>query len=117
MEFDLPFPPSTNTYWRNVRGKVLISAKGRAYKNEVYARVLEQHGIFKPLTGPLKATVELHLPDKRKRDIDNYFKALFDALAHASVFLDDSQIMELYAIKVPKTGGEKGKTCVIFEQL
>jgi len=34
----LPFPPSVNGYWRNINGKTLISAKGRAYKKAVSFR-------------------------------------------------------------------------------
>lgn len=35
ITLELPFPPSVNTYWRRVNGKTLISAKGRAYANQV----------------------------------------------------------------------------------
>lgn len=31
-------------------------------------------------------------PDRRKRDLDNLTKALFDALTHAGAYLDDCQI-------------------------
>lgn len=30
-------------------------------------------------------------PDARRRDIDNYNKALFDALTHAGIWEDDSR--------------------------
>ena len=33
----------------------------------------------------------LYPPDARRRDIDNYNKALCDALTHAGVWEDDSQ--------------------------
>ena len=117
MKFDLPFPPSTNTYWRNVRGRTLLSAKGRAYKVEVRACVLEQHGLFAPLRGPLMASVQLQLPDKRRRDIDNFFKGLFDAMGYAQVYDDDSQIMELHAVKIPAKQTTKGRVIVTIEQL
>lgn len=32
------------------------------------------------------------MPDRRRRDLDNILKALFDALTHAGLWLDDSQI-------------------------
>lgn len=96
-------------------GRRYLSAKGKAYRQEVYALTLEQHGIFKPFTGPVKASVELLPPDKRKRDIDNYNKALFDSLAHANVFMDDSQIKELH-IFMREPGETKGCT-VILEEL
>lgn len=31
-------------------------------------------------------------PDRRRRDIDNGCKAVFDALTHAGVWKDDSQV-------------------------
>jgi len=37
-------------------------------------------------------TVTLHPRDKRKQDIDNRIKALWDALADAGVFDNDEQI-------------------------
>lgn len=95
MRLELPFPPSTNTYYRNVRGVMKISKRGREYKHEVYACVLEQLGIFKPFTGPVRIAVELFPPDKRRRDLDNFSgKALCDALGYANVYMDDSQIKE-----------------------
>ena len=35
-------------------------------------------------------------PDRRRRDIDNLTKVPLDALTHAAVWEDDSQIDELY---------------------
>jgi crossover junction endodeoxyribonuclease RusA len=104
-----------NTYYRNVDGKTLLSKKGREYKQEVYAETLAQHGIFKPFTGPIRITVELTPPDRRKRDLDNFSgKALWDALAHANVFMDDSQIKEAHSYM--REPGE-GKCIVILEEL
>jgi Holliday junction resolvase RusA-like endonuclease len=34
-------------------------------------------------------------PDARRRDIDNYNKALFDALTHAGIWEDDSQVQRM----------------------
>ncbi len=40
--------------------------------------------------------VTLHAPDNRRRDLDNFGgKALLDALTHAGVWLDDSQVRRL----------------------
>jgi crossover junction endodeoxyribonuclease RusA len=116
MIFTLPFPPTVNTLYPSGKtGRRFLSVKGKAYKAEVYARVLEQHGLFKPLTGPLSVTVEHFPPDKRKRDHDNYCKALWDSLGEAGVFMDDSQIKEAhYYMREP---GSEPKTIVILEEL
>jgi crossover junction endodeoxyribonuclease RusA len=116
LKIDLPYPPSNNTFYRSIgRGKVLISEGGRKYKTEVYARVLEQHGIFKPFTGPVKITVELTPPDKRKRDLDNCFKGLFDSLTAAGCWIDDVQVKIIYAEMLAPS--KPGACTVIIEEL
>jgi crossover junction endodeoxyribonuclease RusA len=46
-----------------------------------------------PLIGQLTVTVTLCPPDNRRRDEDNFAgKALFDAITHAGVWGDDSQV-------------------------
>lgn len=99
--FILPFPPSVNTYYRHIprRGGVLISAKGRDYRRDVCNFALPFRVNHKPLTGRLSLTIELTPPDRRKRDIDNYLKSLLDALTHAEIWQDDSQIYELVVRK------------------
>jgi crossover junction endodeoxyribonuclease RusA len=74
---------------------VLISKNGRVFRKNVYADVLEQHGLQSPMEGRLSVHIELFVPDKRKRDIDNYAKALLDALTHAGVWRDDEQVDRL----------------------
>ena len=90
----LPFPPSVNGYWRNINGRTLISAKGRAYKRAI-AKLVQWNHAAKKLQGRLTVEVILHPPDRRKRDIDNSMKALLDSMQVAGVYLDDSQIDKL----------------------
>jgi len=40
----------------------------------------------------LSLVIEVYPPDKRRRDLDNVLKSLIDAIQHAKVFPDDSQI-------------------------
>lgn len=53
------------------------------------------------MMGPLNVHIDIFPPDKRRRDIDNCFKSVLDALQHAGVFWDDSQIIVLHAVKHP----------------
>lgn len=93
MKLTLPFPPSVNTYWRNTRQGVLISASGRCFRSNALAAVMEQlKRRPQPITVNVEVSVLLFPPDKRQRDLDNYLKALFDSLTHAGVWGDDSQI-------------------------
>lgn len=41
------------------------------------------------------------MPDRRRRDLDNYQKASFDALIKARFGLDDSQVVDYRVIKMP----------------
>ncbi|YCH28986.1 RusA family crossover junction endodeoxyribonuclease [Erwinia sp. D4-22] len=94
MKLTLPFPPSVNGYWRATNKGMKISASGRCFRANAIAAVYEQLRCRpKPLTHPLEVSVVLYPPDRRKRDLDNFQKALFDSLTHAGVWKDDSQIM------------------------
>ena len=101
MKLVLPFPPSVNTYWRApnkgpLAGRHLISAKGRAYQSAACAAIVEQlRRLPKPTSTAAAVEIILFPPDARRRDIDNYNKALFDALTHAGVWEDDSQVKRM----------------------
>ena len=94
MYLILPYPPSVNHYWRHNKGKFYISDAGKAFRKSVWAVVCQSRE-RKTLIGPLRVSVSFYPPDFRKRDIDNPGKALLDALQHAGVYGDDSQIVWL----------------------
>lgn len=107
IELNLPWPPSTNTYWRHptrgpLAGRHLISEKGRAYRTDVLAHVLQARAA-KNLSGSLSVSIEAYPPDRRKRDLDNLLKSLLDSLTHAGVILDDSCIDKLSIERGPVT--------------
>lgn len=109
MELQLPFPPSLNTYWRHIviKGSVrnLISKKGREYRKSCAGHVLAQGAVMAGLKGPLAVHIEACPPDRRKRDLDNLPKSLLDALTHAEVWGDDSQIDDLRITRGPIVKG------------
>jgi crossover junction endodeoxyribonuclease RusA len=98
MEFELPFPPSANRYWRNVNGRMVKSAEARAYRDEAgYACLLQMYGKSRgrPLTGHIKAELDFYFPSERG-DLDNRIKVMLDAL-QGLAFENDSQIREIVA--------------------
>jgi len=98
----LPWPPTVNTYYRNLKGKTLISAKGRKYRDAVADQVLIQcafNGQFTGYVGRLGVLIEAYPPDKRSRDLDNILKSLLDSLTKAGVWADDSQIDDLQVVR------------------
>ncbi|HEM8686254.1 TPA: RusA family crossover junction endodeoxyribonuclease [Citrobacter koseri] len=113
MKLVLPFPPSVNTYWRSpnsgpLKGRHLISAKGRAYQSAACAAIIEQlRRLPKPSSSPASVEILLYPPDSRRRDIDNYNKALFDALTHAGIWEDDSQVKRMFVEWAPQVADGK----------
>ncbi|XUA20697.1 RusA family crossover junction endodeoxyribonuclease [Citrobacter sp. OP27] len=101
MKLVLPFPPSVNTYYRApnkgaLKGKHLISEQGRKYKKAVYASVVTQYGgIPKAITCDVEVEIVLYPPSRQRRDLDNYNKALFDALTNSRVWEDDQQVKRM----------------------
>ncbi len=108
FEAELPYPPSINHYWRRVGRHTLISRTGREFRANVVA-ILARRRVVR-LDGPLEIEIDLHPPDRRRRDVDNALKSLLDALQHGGAYADDSQIVRL---EVTKRGNvEGGKTLV-----
>jgi len=92
MDLVLPYPPSINHYWRRVGPRTLISREGRAFRRDVCA-LLGGGGPRKPpADGRIALAMDAFPPDRRRRDLDNLQKPVLDALEHAGVYEDDSQI-------------------------
>ena len=96
--YRLPWPPSTNTYWRRGGNVTYLTKRAKEFRKDVAAIIndLDWEGLHSfSSAARLGVHIELTLPDRRKRDIDNHIKATLDALQHAGVFYDDEQIDEL----------------------
>jgi crossover junction endodeoxyribonuclease RusA len=93
IEVELPYPPSTNTLYRRVGPRTIISREGRAYRDKVRAALAAS--AVRPLRGPIHVVIDLYPPDRRRRDVDNTLKALLDACAKGGAYEDDSQIKHL----------------------
>jgi crossover junction endodeoxyribonuclease RusA len=114
----LPYPPSTNRYWRNFRGRTVISSVARDYKSQV-AYIASKHGT-PMLTGKVMVDLWLHpkkpkgkyLPDRvRCIDLDNAMKIALDAL-QGILYADDAQVYCILASRgQPITDG--GLTVIV----
>ncbi len=103
----LPFPPSVNHYWRHYRGRTVISQEGQAYRTAVCA-LLAGGGPRKPPSGGrIALCMDAFPPDRRRRDLDNLQKAVLDALEHAGLYEDDSQIDLLVTRRGDRVSGGK----------
>jgi crossover junction endodeoxyribonuclease RusA len=101
----LPWPPSVNTYWRNVTigkaARVLISKRGREYREACGHQVYTQRIPRGQLSGKLAVQIMAMPPDRRERDLDNLLKGLLDALKTSGVIRDDADIDDLHIRRGP----------------
>lgn len=95
LEIMLPYPPSVNHYWRMAGSRMIISDAGREYRSSVLMLALAHRLAGSFGSARLSVSLELTMPDNRRRDIDNTAKALLDALTAAGVWTDDEQIDRL----------------------
>ena len=114
-----PFPVSTNTFYRNFNGRMVISKRGRDFKSEVEMLIQSErgeHGV--PLFGKelVSLNMVLNPPDKRRRDIDNFSgKSILDSLI-GGLYEDDCQVKKLTVEfgEVVK-GGQLVLICQLYE--
>ena len=113
----LPFPPSVNAYWRSLAclkwvngvpkpySRMILSEDARAFRsNAILAvRCAKLSGLN--LDSRLRVEIDLHCPTARKYDVDNFSKGIFDALTHAGLWKDDSQVDDLHVVRKPKFKG------------
>lgn len=89
----LPLPPSANNRLALVRGRFVQTREARAYKQAVALKALA-HGM-RPLHGEIAVQVHVYRA-RRSGDLDNFFKAAFDALKGIA-WDDDKQVVRLVA--------------------
>lgn len=98
MILHLPYPVSTNCYWRNNSGRTHISEKGREFKTTAQRQ-------YQWTTKLLRCDVELDItifPKLNKKgaasktliDLDNCTKCVLDSLINV-VYVDDKQVKKI----------------------
>ena len=105
----LPWPPSVNNYkepysYKKGRRRLTqfrLNDRARKYRSDAIAAIWEKLGMPTPSVSRLRLTIVFVPPDRRKRDLDNHVKGIQDAMTHAKVYKDDSQIDELRLIRGP----------------
>lgn len=107
LQFNLPYPPSVNHYYVRTKTGMAIGVPGKAYRQLIYYTLWQcigKEGKWdgEAMNGDLMVEIIIYPPDRRKRDMDNIKKALFDALQHAGLYKDDSQIVDDHTIKINK---------------
>lgn len=102
IKLRLPWPPSVNHYYGHTRtGRVYLKEAGRLYRRKAAVEFARLG--WPRLEGPVRVHLILSPPDRRKRDIDNIRKAIYDAISdrkqkrmviHHGIISDDANIKE-----------------------
>lgn len=135
LDLELPWPPSVNDYWlKRVqykgnrckscrRGKaayvqLTLTDRAEQYREAINVIVSKQveDWTMLPLSGNLFVSCTLHPPDKRIRDEDNLFKALWDSLTAANVWEDDSQVRSKF-LRHGELDRPKGRVDLYIRQM
>ena len=114
LRLDLPWPPSVNAMYANVRGRKVKTKVARKYQENV-AKICLCVGAGRKYSGSIKVSIDAYPPDRRRRDIDNILKSLLDSIQAGAVYKDDSQIIELFVRKNPSDGD--GRVNVFIEEI
>ena len=104
-EFKMPWPPSVGSCWRAYNNRFILSKRGRDYRKEAIEALENLNLKGESIRGKLSVSLTLNPPTLRRYDIDNFNKALFDALSHGEFWLDDEQVVTLTIKKGEKTKG------------
>ena len=109
-ELTLVWPPTVNNYWLHIRNRKVLSARARKFQDEVAQGLIDQIEIpkgkvWKPIEDKLFIEIDAYPPDRRKRDLDNIVKPLFDAMEVAEFMVDDNQIDYFHVRRMPVVKG------------
>ena len=90
---ELPLPPSVNRLWRSNRGRVHVSSRYKSWRKAAGWELVLQ----KPerLEGWVRVSIAAGRPDRRRRDVDAFPKALLDLLVAHQVIEDDSLVASI----------------------
>lgn len=110
IELTVPWAPSVNDYWRHVfrgknAGRVYISEGGKSYREAVRGIYLENRSLLRVPAGILRVEILAFVPDRRRRDLDNQLKAIFDAITYAGMWEDDSLVDDYRIRRARKPNG------------
>lgn len=113
IEFTLPFlPPSNNGLYLSAGNRRVLIPAAKQFKEEV-GWLVKSLWRGEPSKNEFRADLSFTFPDKRRRDVFNYEKALMDSM-EGIVYEDDRQVK---IGKVSREFGEEPRTKVVIYEL
>lgn len=103
----LPVQPSANRYWRNIRGRMVVSVEAQNYKSLVHLACAQVDPLAKGNDVAISFTF---YRAQKSGDLDNRIKVILDAL-NGVFYDDDQQIVEIHA----KRSDDKENPRIVLE--
>ncbi len=106
QKFKLSFPTSVNNWLKPLaipgtgKARMILTKSARSWKIQAIAE-LHAQGFMSFGKARLWCEVIAIMPDRRKRDVHNLLKVLFDAAESAGLFDDDEQLDDTRIIRGP----------------
>jgi len=92
--------------------RIFKSAEMRGYEQDLKDGILSQWR-GEMFVKPVKVDIWIQFPDRRRRDLANYFDVIFDVM-NGLVYADDSQIVEIHG---RKSVGDKWRLKVVVNEV
>lgn len=103
VSIDLPFPPSMNALWKKGRTGMYRSPRYMSWIRDAGCQLeLQKPGC---IAGNYVIAVQLERKDNRRRDADNFLKAVSDLLVMHGVLTDDALAEAVMAMWSPTVKG------------
>jgi len=122
-EWKFPISPIAASRPRISNHGAYFAGPYKQFRKDMIELVEEILGEWEPLEGPLKVDLELYVTQPKKTklsapkaDIDNYLKSIFDCM-NKRLWVDDTQIIETYAVKQWTKKGEDGYFIIGVDKL
>jgi len=97
MILTLPVPPSSNRWWRNVRGRMVKSREAREYQETAATLAVMQR--IPLIEKPTEVSVTIRwFREALRGDLDKRYSIMLDAL-QGIAYENDSQIAEIHAYR------------------
>jgi crossover junction endodeoxyribonuclease RusA len=91
LSLTIPVVPLCKERPRYGSGRAFTAPRTAEYEHVVSQHLRVAYRAALPLSGPLELRLAFHLPDRRRKDVDNLAKAILDA-GNGLVWADDDQI-------------------------